>query len=156
MDVWKPDRDDDIDPYGWYRPLVEFARAARRAGVLWPVFVDDFEIAGGVARRGRPDISMYRHRTTGGFLDVDDGGQAYKFVRHRRGPQLGRFVQISPSAAVWRAGIPDAVDHTLEPRPLGPGARPTFGDRDPGGAVVRPPGRRAWPPRGRRGHLRLV
>lgn len=115
-----PDALDAYDGYGWYGPLVVFSRRCRDDDIPWPVFVDEFEFLGGLKRRSRPDLSIYRHSETGGLLILDRSGQAYRFIPNAKGPRPGRFLSSGGRRAIWTARLPDCLTVTYERRPTWP------------------------------------
>jgi hypothetical protein len=146
MELWSPPHDAP-HLYEWWRPLVLASRRARLERVRAPVYVDEFRLAGKVARRDRPDIWIYEHHGDGGSLCVDSSGDAYRYVAAPSGRGLGQFRRCPMGEAVRRAGLT---------RP-GPDGAP-----EPDAAVAAVGGAEAPPQdRGhrrviRRGHLTLV
>jgi hypothetical protein len=116
MRWWTP-QPTDIPAMAWYEPLVAVSRRARADHVIWPVFIDDFEFFGRVERSKRPAISVYGHLATGRELLADERGRTYEMIRVASERAPCRFKQIDLTAAIWRCGLPDHVDATLEPRP---------------------------------------
>lgn len=147
MKLWSPPHDAP-HLYEWWRPLVQASRRARLERVRIPVYVDEFRLAGKVARRDRPDIWIYEHHGDGGSLCVDSSGAAYRYVAAPGGRGLGQFRRCPMGEAVRRAGL------TL------PGAG---GGTDEVGAALAAAGGADEPPHDhghrrviRRGHLTLV
>jgi hypothetical protein len=94
----------------WWQPLVAASRRARLEQVCWPIHVDEFTLGGRVDRGSRPSVWVYVHRRSGGEVLADEDGRTYKFVPYRSGRAIGRFKEISPRDAVWRARLPDVVE----------------------------------------------
>lgn len=109
MRWWQPEPGEP-ELFDWWRPLLRASHRARIDEVPWPIYIDEFKLAGRIDRASRPPIWGYVHRRTDGELLVDDDGATYEFVRYRRGPQLGRFKEIGLRHAIWRARLPEVVE----------------------------------------------
>ena len=83
---------DAAPPHAW--PALE-ALAARAADdpALPPVVPDDFLYAARVQRAGLPDLHVFRHVLTGGYLGVDDLGGLWRFVG--RGAGADGYAQVA-------------------------------------------------------------
>jgi hypothetical protein len=116
---------------------------------------EDFGLVGRVVRKGRPDITVYEHRWTHRFLNLDQHGTAYRFAPPRPGSASnGRYLaHRTPSDGVhqlrlWNLPwLKPGLEHLrpdVAPAPDRPPPPLDPADHRPG--AVRP----------RRGHLRLV
>jgi hypothetical protein len=82
---------------------------------LPPVVPDDFLYAARVERAGLPDLHVFRHVLTGGYLDVDDLGGLWRFVG--RGSGAEGYAQVATLAdALTRAGLERAERLALRTR----------------------------------------
>jgi hypothetical protein len=95
-----------LDPR-WSAPLDAVARAI----VLEPRYrffdVADFMVMGLVVRRKpRPDIFLYKHGYTRRYLNLDEGGHAYRYAPPRD-------VQRGSGRYMRHRSLRDAVDHLL-------------------------------------------
>jgi hypothetical protein len=114
---------DASPPHAW--PTLE-ALAARAADdpALPPVVPDDFLYAARVQRPGLPELHVFRHVLTGGYLGVDDLGGLWRFVG--RGAGAEGYAQVGSLAeALTRAGLERAERLALRTRqgPRRPGVR---------------------------------
>lgn len=116
MRWWTPDPDAP-QLLDWWAPLVRASRLALAHEVPWLIVLDEWALEGRVERQRRPAIWVYRHRRSGGLLQVDDTGQSYKFIRHSGARSLGRFKEIEIRYAVWHAGLPHVSDGIWFERP---------------------------------------
>jgi hypothetical protein len=79
MHIVYPSNQDDASQEHWWAPLVTASQLI--AGKPRHRFfeVEDFMIMGRVVRRTRPDITLYKHRYTRGYLNLDETGRAYRY-----------------------------------------------------------------------------
>jgi hypothetical protein len=121
MELWSP-KPGDAELFEWWRPLMLASRRARAERLPYPIYVDEFRLAGRVIRPDRPDVWIYDHRANGGSVCVDATGQAYRFVGSRT-PGVGQFRRCSLTDALRRAGLPEVVTavryDTTRPKPSG-------------------------------------
>ena len=129
MRWWTP-QPEDTPALAWFEPLVAVSRRARTDHVIWPIFIDEFEFFGRVERSSRPAISVYGHIATGGELLADAHGTTYETIHVASERAPCRFKEIDLHAAVWRCGLPDYVDATLERRPTRAGETDDDDDDD--------------------------
>jgi hypothetical protein len=137
MRWWHPEPDQP-ELLDWYRPLLVVARKALDDEYPWCVHVQDFRVVGRVRRQGRPDVWVYACPEGGGELYVDDAGATYKFIPTPNGKGVGQFRPLDFHAALWRCGVPYAVQPSL---------------RDP---LPEPPAYEGWEEPSGRPHLRVV
>ena len=74
-----PDGDGPLDPE-WFRPLVDVFPSVPAEGSLRFFDLEDFMVMGRVLRRPRPDVTIYKHRYTRRYLNLDGAGQAYRYL----------------------------------------------------------------------------
>jgi hypothetical protein len=101
-----PPEGQPIDP-SWWAPL----DAVRRAVVATPRYrffdIDDFMLMGGIDRRPRPRVLLYKHYYTRRYLNLDDAGHAYRYIAPRS------LESKSPGRYVGHPDLRLALDHLL-------------------------------------------
>jgi len=118
----------DAPPAAAWAPLEALAVRSAADPALPPVEPDDFLYAARVERAGLPDLHVYRHMLTGGYLDVDDLGGLWRFVGRSSGAD--GYAQVGTLAdALARAGLDRAERVALRtrrgPRRPGPPGAPS-------------------------------
>jgi hypothetical protein len=109
-------------PVSRLEPLHEFLRQLRAEGSPWGLFAEELRYVGEVfATKDAPALSAYRlvddRRGGRAPLLLDRTGQPWAIKAHR-GRKLGyRWVKLTRSGAIYRAGIDD---HILRARPKPP------------------------------------
>lgn len=147
-----PDGPDPLDPE-WWAPLEGVARVAVTDARYRFFDLGDFMLMARLDRRPRPRLVLYKHLHTRRYLNLDDGGHAYRYVAPRPGAVgNGRYLRHRDlTAALDHLGLwelpwmkPGLEDHrcglSWEDRWV---LRETFG---PGGDAYDPavaPGRRS-------------
>jgi hypothetical protein len=98
-----PERGVPVDP-SWWAPLEGVARTVR--GVRRYQFFDlgDFMLMGCEIRSPRPRVVLYKHYYTRRYLNLDDGGHAYRYAVPRSKPD-------GPGRYLKHRSLADAVDH---------------------------------------------
>ena len=105
----------DVPPAAAWAPLEALAARSAADPALPFVDPDDFLYAARVERAGLPDLHVFRHVLTGGYLDVDDLGGLWRFVG--RGSGAEGYAQVSgPAEALTRAGLDRAERLALRTR----------------------------------------
>jgi hypothetical protein len=96
-----------VDP-SWWRPLEQVMHTIAGDPRYEAVDIDDFMLMGGVARRGRPRIVLYKHVHSRRYLNLDDAGHAYGYVPPRPGASGdGRYVALEDlRTALERLDLP--------------------------------------------------
>jgi hypothetical protein len=125
----------DVPPAAAWVPLEALAATTAADPALPFVDPDDFLYAARVERAGLPDLHVFRHVLTGGYLDVDDLGGLWRFVG--RGSGADGYAQVGGLAeALVRAGLDRAERLALRTRrgPRRPPAR--GGPAGPSGAAA--------------------
>jgi hypothetical protein len=84
MRVQFPEGDGPLDPE-WFRPLFDLFPTIPAEGSLKYFDPDDFMVMGRIVRPPRPSITLYKHRYTRRYLNLDASGQAYRYFA----PPLG-------------------------------------------------------------------
>lgn len=121
----------DVPPASAWAPLEALTARSAADPALPYVDPDDFLYAARVQRAGLPDLHVFRHVLTGGYLDVDDLGGLWRFVG--RGSGTEGYAQVSdPAEALSRAGLDRAERLALRTRR---GPRDPDGPWVPGGPV---------------------
>jgi hypothetical protein len=168
-----PSPEDALDP-AWWAPLERVARLVVGVPAYQFFDLDDFMLMVRLVRPPRPAITLYKHRHTRRYLNLDDAGHAYRFIPPRDEPKSnGRYVAhgdlqealdhlrlwelpwMKSSLAAYRFGRTWEERWALHPRviaeSLGPPGEPFDGDEvgavGDDGTIERG---------GRRGHLHLV
>lgn len=139
MHVQFPDGGDrPLDPQ-WLRPLYLVWPAIPALPPLERFDPDDFMVMGRVLRAPRPDITLYKHRFTRRYLNVDAAGRTYRYA--------------GPPSESFRSGEYRRQDLVASLRALGLGELP---DLKAARAVLDAHERPRRRGDGGRGHLRLV
>jgi hypothetical protein len=87
-----PSPDDAQDP-AWWAPLEGIARLVVGEPAYQFFDVDDFMLMVRLVRPPRPAITLYKHRETRRYLNLDDAGHAYRYVAPRDDSKSnGRYV----------------------------------------------------------------
>ena len=116
----------DTPPPGAWAPLEALAARSALDPALPPVDPDDFLYAARVERAGLPDLHVFRHVLSGGYLDIDDLGGLWRFVGRRSGAE--GYAQVGTlGEALTRAGLDRAERIALRSR---------RGPRRPSGAAA--------------------
>jgi hypothetical protein len=121
----------DVAPPRAWPTLDALADRVADDPALPPVITDDFLYAARVARPGLPDLHVFRHVLTGGYLDVDDLGGLWRFVG--RGAGAEGYAQVPTVAeALSRAGLERAERLAMRTRrgPRRPDLLPVDGLED--------------------------
>lgn len=74
-----PEGTGPLDPE-WFRPLYDLVPKVPAVGSLTYFDPDDFMLMGRVLRSPRPDITLYKHRYTRRYLNLDASGQPYHYL----------------------------------------------------------------------------
>ena len=74
-----PEGDGPLDPE-WFRPLFDLFPLVPAEGPLKYFDPDDFMLMGRIVRPPRPAITLYKHRYTRRYLNLDASGQAYRYL----------------------------------------------------------------------------
>jgi hypothetical protein len=115
----------DVPPAAAWVPLEALAAHTAADPALPFVDPDDFLYAARVERAGLPDLHVFRHVLTGGYLGVDDLGGLWRFIG--RGSGAEGYAEVDSLAeALARAGLDRAERLALRTR-RGP-RRPPAGD----------------------------
>jgi len=94
----------DVAPPRAWAALQTLAERISGDPALPPLVPDDFLYAARVVRSGLPDLHVFRHVLTGGYVDVDDLGGVWRFVG--RGAGAEGYAQVATIAdALTRAGL---------------------------------------------------
>lgn len=92
MNITFPSDDGPLDP-SWFRPLHEVSDDIRQKFRFFDP--DDFMMVGRIERNPRPSIVLHKHVLTRRYLNLDDSGQAYRWIMpkdpHHGGS--GRYVK---------------------------------------------------------------
>jgi hypothetical protein len=116
----------DVPPAAAWPPLEALAVRSAADPALPFVDPDDFLYAARVERAGLPELHVFRHVLTGGYLGVDDLGGLWRFIG--RGSGAEGYTQVGSLAeALSRAGLDRAERLALRTR-RGP-RRPSAPDR---------------------------
>lgn len=84
--------EDALDP-AWWAPLEGVARLVAGVPAYQFFDVDDFMVMVRLVRPPRPAITLYKHRHTRRYLNLDDAGHAYRFIPPRDDSKSnGRYV----------------------------------------------------------------
>jgi hypothetical protein len=87
-----PSPEDALDP-AWWAPLERVARLVVGVPAYQFFDVDDFMLIVRLVRPPRPAITLYKHRETRRYLNLDDAGHAYRYVPPRDDSKSnGRYV----------------------------------------------------------------
>ena len=105
----------DAAPLGGWAPLEALATRTSVERTLPPVDPDDFTYAARIQRVGLPDLHVYRHVLTGGYLDVDELGGLWRYVGRKAGVE-GYAQVASVEEALIRAGLDRAERIALRTR----------------------------------------
>ena len=86
-----PTESEPLEP--WFEPL-HLVAAAIAGNRLYRFFdCDDFMIMGRVVRTKRPDITLFKHRYTRRYLNLDATGRPYRYIPPRADADgSGRYV----------------------------------------------------------------
>jgi hypothetical protein len=98
-----PTGDGPLDP-SWWAPLESVARVVEGRSRYRFFDADHFMVMVRLGRRGRPDLTLYKHVFTRRYLNLDDAGHAYRYIAPRdemKGD--GRYVA--------HRNLRDALDH---------------------------------------------
>ncbi|MCU1371430.1 MAG: hypothetical protein JWO77_2624 [Ilumatobacteraceae bacterium] len=118
-----PEGDGPHDPE-WFRPLYDVWRAVPAVAPFDRFDPDDFLVMGRVLRGPQPDITLYKHRYTRRYLNLDAAGLAYRYA----GPPLesfrsGEYRRQDLTAALRALGLGELPHLKVASRPGAAGGR---------------------------------
>lgn len=125
-----PEADGPLDPE-WFQPLYDLFPSIPAEGSLKYFDPNDFMVMGRIVRPPRPSITLYKHRYTRRYLNLDASGQAYRYfapplasdrpgqylphddlISALRGLGLAELPQLKPVLARVRRGVEAPLTHS--------------------------------------------